>query len=401
VKNLIFGMMIVAGLMMGSVSVSHAADCKLVTQGIHSHFECKEPPKIGGELGKIGEGIKAGGRDFDRTIIQPMLQEIRQRVVPPGIREWWASIENQGRGRLFTLPPQLIRILQPHYKIDLNKVGIAQGINTGDSTNAVTIDSNMYFPRNINFMNDIDGNGKPRDRGDLHWLLHELEHTVQYMVAGGRDQFIYKYITQQFLTAISPNMFTKKGYSIASIHAQTPLERDAENKANRIVMAVQAALHPQPVAQPVVGFCSTRTQCGPIQKGYAHDFNQMCQANNWLYTTFSVYPADIEQRHAQCLQTRERPIQQQPGQVQEQPPGQLQLPPRQGPTRQEHQQQLNHELMNNNTRIGLDNMEDRKREQIQQSDSRIDSLRSRGDNQRNNVLRALDSVDQEKESQGR
>ncbi len=74
-----------------------------------------------------------------------------------------------GNHQMYSLPPQLIYDIQRFYSTDLSSVRFAVNVHTFNG-NAVTIGNAIYFPRTINLNN----------RGDLFWMLHELEHTVQY-----------------------------------------------------------------------------------------------------------------------------------------------------------------------------------------------------------------------------
>lgn len=75
-----------------------------------------------------------------------------------------------GRGhQLYSLPWELIRDVQQFYSTNLANVRFAVNVRTFNG-NAVTVGNTIYFPRVIDLSN----------RGDLYWMLHELEHTVQY-----------------------------------------------------------------------------------------------------------------------------------------------------------------------------------------------------------------------------
>jgi Domain of unknown function (DUF4157) len=118
------------------------------------------------------------------------------------------------------LPDNIIGTYASDYGIDLKKVRYATNINTVHGQ-AITIGKEIYFPRGVDF-NRIE---------DVHWLLHELEHVRQYQVTGGVSAFLTKYIVQGSIKVATKGSF--------NIHDNIELEREADNKANRLIEKIQ------------------------------------------------------------------------------------------------------------------------------------------------------------------
>jgi hypothetical protein len=138
-------------------------------------------------------------------------------LVPPVVREYFTYLESQGSNRWKRLPKRLQSILAPEYiKAFLSKVRYAENINTVHGQ-AITVENNIYFPTSINLNN----------YSDMSWLLHELEHVSQYQVHGGKTSFVIKYLANGVLE-IGRN-------GSIDIHDAINLERDADNKSNRIL----------------------------------------------------------------------------------------------------------------------------------------------------------------------
>jgi len=72
-------------------------------------------------------------------------------------------------GRWKELPPELIDAVQSQYAVNLRGIRYAENIRTSNGA-AQCFGSSIYFPTRIDL----------RNRGDLFWMLHELEHSVQF-----------------------------------------------------------------------------------------------------------------------------------------------------------------------------------------------------------------------------
>jgi len=144
-----------------------------------------------------------------------------QGLVPPGVAEYFDYLEKQGRGRFKGIPSRLKTILRKHYhNFRLDDVWYAENIDTLHGQ-GITVDRHIFFTDPIDLYNNPN---------DMHWLLHELEHVSQYRAHGGKTPFLVKYLVNGGL-----EMF--KNGSV-DIHDAIQLERDAENKANRIIDSV-------------------------------------------------------------------------------------------------------------------------------------------------------------------
>jgi hypothetical protein len=140
------------------------------------------------------------------------------------VRYYGTSMEGQAQGRWKALPPQIIREMQDAFANDLSAVRYAEGINTGGGS-AVTMGNRIYFPRAINLY----------DRGDMWWLMHELEHTVQYR-GESRSAKLCEYFAKSIGNGLN--------------HDRIDWERAADRKANWTIDAAMWAIQqPAQIAQ--------------------------------------------------------------------------------------------------------------------------------------------------------
>ncbi|MBL8268586.1 MAG: DUF4157 domain-containing protein [Steroidobacter sp.] len=112
-------------------------------------------------------------------------------------------------GRWKRLPARLIREIQRDFGNDLSKVRYAENIDTGGDQ-AVTMGNHIYFPRRIDLY----------DADDMWWLMHELEHTVQYR-GESRSGKLCEYVAKSIGSGLN--------------HDRIDWERAANRKANWIV----------------------------------------------------------------------------------------------------------------------------------------------------------------------
>ena len=143
-------------------------------------------------------------------------RRIPYRAVWPIIERYKAHLFNQAQNRWNVLPPQLIQSVQPYYSVDLRNVRFATNINTVHGS-AITWDNFIFFPRHVNLSN----------RGDLRWMLHELEHAVQYQRRGGYRALIGEYALKAMGKIIERGTFNPHDY--------IDLERAADAKANQLI----------------------------------------------------------------------------------------------------------------------------------------------------------------------
>jgi Domain of unknown function (DUF4157) len=173
-------------------------------------------------------------RDFDTNALQPILKALKQNAIPPLFDEYLADLERQAQGRKRPLPDGFRSIVAQHYpKINLERVRYAENINTWHGQ-GMTVGYTIYFTSAIDLNN----------RDDVHWMLHELEHVTQYERVGGVSAFLLKYFFHGAIRAINNGSF--------NVHDDLGLERDADNKADRIIGEVANALRATG-AQPKMG----------------------------------------------------------------------------------------------------------------------------------------------------
>lgn len=161
-------------------------------------------------------------RDIDTQVVQPvgeLVKEALATVVPNPLSLYLKFLDAQAKYQ--PLPAYLRTILAPHYGVDLARVRFATDVNTVHGQ-AITVGYDIYFPRSI----DLD----TPSYGHLHWMLHELEHVVQYERHGGVTPFLLKYAAQGLLQVLGTGSF--------DVHDNIELEKQAEDKADRIIAEV-------------------------------------------------------------------------------------------------------------------------------------------------------------------
>ena len=153
-------------------------------------------------------------RDFQQKPIDYTLHlpiSTLEDICSTPARIYQINLERQANGPWLTLPPQLVSTFQGDYQgVNLAGVLYTQGVNTGNG-NATTFGNRIYFPRAINLMN----------RDDLWWLLHELEHTVQYARGGSQASKLCEY--------------TAKSIGAGFEHDRIDMEQAADRKANYLI----------------------------------------------------------------------------------------------------------------------------------------------------------------------
>lgn len=146
-------------------------------------------------------------------------------------------MENQlnQAGRAKRLPQWLKDFCRPHYSnINLDSIRYGEDIQmmTIQPATAMKIGYDIYFPCPIDLeLINLPTAGWDQQRERLKyftqsvaWILHEMEHTVQFYKAGGEKHlWVIKYVAQT-------GMFLKLGPSDDS-HDAIQLERDADAKA--------------------------------------------------------------------------------------------------------------------------------------------------------------------------
>jgi hypothetical protein len=178
---------------------------------------------------------------LDKNVLQPVWDQILDPLLlDPISKAYIEYIEAQARGKYKPLPLWLKLVLQEFdvYDVDLNKVCYAEGINTLQDDNAITLGNNIHFPRSINLDRYDEG-----ARGDIHWILHELQHVVQYKKLGGLTAFINKYLVQAGIGSLEDLQKLGKSWMsfVNKVHASMPIEVEAESKANETIDKVMKA----------------------------------------------------------------------------------------------------------------------------------------------------------------
>jgi hypothetical protein len=200
--------------------------------GIHNPFSGIPNPFVGVASFRFPvpkpEDWPQKAADFVRGVIDAGLAPIVSGIVGA----YFLFLETQANGKLKQIPEPLRSWLQPHYNIGLEEVYYAERIDTiflvDGKPAAVTVENHIYFPQRIDLSNC----------DDAHWLMHELEHSVQYRTLGGKVPFVTKYAAQ------IPEKIMSKG--TFSPHDVLEMELKAEAKANSLKQEIcdKIAQHP-------------------------------------------------------------------------------------------------------------------------------------------------------------
>ncbi|KAF2470713.1 alpha-D-mannose-specific plant lectin [Lindgomyces ingoldianus] len=187
-------------------------------------------------------------RKIDEHVFQPTWDFLGAAAVSPIVTAYIEYLEGQAKGKYKPLPQWLKLVLHElgSYDIDLSRVSYAEGINTLQDNNAITFGYNIHFPQAIN----LDRTSPSRD--DVWWILHELEHCVQYRKLGGVGPFLAKYIINtagSSIGAVSAGSWEK---FIIKTHNGMQIEKDASNKADSILETVMAELDQLALGRPTV-----------------------------------------------------------------------------------------------------------------------------------------------------
>lgn len=156
-----------------------------------------------------------------RQCSEDLLRRIPYSAVWPIMDRYKAHLFNQAQGRWQTIPSGLLEMVQSEYSVDLRAIRYATNIDTVHGQ-AITWENSIFFPRAIN----LD------DNGDLHWLLHEIEHAVQYQRRGGFRELFGEYILKSMGKVIEEQSINPHDY--------VDIERAAERKADHALSVVLA-----------------------------------------------------------------------------------------------------------------------------------------------------------------
>lgn len=131
---------------------------------------------------------------------------------------------------LYALPPYFVQRFNRHYGVDLGRIGVGYSARTAGGDNAMTDCYAIYFPEQ-RVLQQLASDNLSFD--NLRWVLHELYHSEQCRLAGGR----HNYATRWFYNAGVTVGARPTDLNADSIHDRMPLEREAitfaSNLANR------------------------------------------------------------------------------------------------------------------------------------------------------------------------
>ncbi len=165
-------------------------------------------------LREIDAGTRKALRDFDEHVIQTLVEELKNLILPQLFKVYIDYLERQASSKK-RLPDDFIQVVAKYYRsIDLHNVRYAENINTIHGQ-AITIENTIYFTEKIDF----------KDPSDLNWMLHELEHVVQYNKVG-LCAFLERYICQAAVRIATDGSF--------NVHDSVGIEKEADAKADRI-----------------------------------------------------------------------------------------------------------------------------------------------------------------------
>ena len=190
--------------------------------GVPIPFWPTNPIEITPEIGKkcIEQISKCPGN---------ILGHIGYNNVRPIFDSYRIHLNNQANGRWQPLPESFVSAAQSIYTgVNLKSVRYSTNINTLHGQ-AITIENSIFFPRNIDFSN----------YDDVEWMIHELEHVLQYQRKGGLENFIPEYLVKGLGKIIQKRSF--------NIHDFIDIERAAIEKARVHTRKIYNLMNGSPV----------------------------------------------------------------------------------------------------------------------------------------------------------
>lgn len=134
------------------------------------------------------------------------------------------ELAGQADGRWQALPPQLVAALQGQYQgVNLASVRYAENIST-PLKEGMTFGNRIYFPQYLDLTQP----------DDLWWMLHELEHTVQYGRSDSNAETLCNY--------------ELKGIGNGFQHDRIDMEQAANRKADALIDYASAVMTSSGVA---------------------------------------------------------------------------------------------------------------------------------------------------------
>lgn len=171
-------------------------------------------------------GLAKGGVDCAREPTDCPDQMLDGQLAPLVWEAVWsykAYLFNQAGDRWMSLPTWFVTAAQPYYPgLDLTRVRYAEGIETVHG-NHITWGEHILFvtPMNLGTYEDV------------HMMLHELEHVLQYQEAGGEQPFLARYLTDSFHAVVETGSL--------DVHGLLGLEQAAEAAAEGLAAVVYNA----------------------------------------------------------------------------------------------------------------------------------------------------------------
>jgi hypothetical protein len=200
------------------------------------------------DINNKNSAVREGLREIDEHVFQPTWDQLGGLLIDPVANAYIEFVEEQAKGKYQPLPQWLKLILSEDnsYDIDLSRVSYAEGINTLQADNAITFGYNIHFPRAIN----LEREGLVKS--DVWWILHELEHCVQYKALGGIGPFLAKYYVNSVVAGLGSLQAGTWEKYINKIHSNLQIEKDADSKAISLIDSVMSDLDDLSLSRPTV-----------------------------------------------------------------------------------------------------------------------------------------------------
>ena len=168
------------------------------------------------------------------------------------ILAYFTFLEKQAQGKFQAIPKDLQDFLQPHYGLDLGEIRYAEGLNLIQPAPAITLDKHIYISETIWGTGHMDYYDDFKDSSgnyqvcyvvrqvagwcSLRVLAHELQHSYQCKVLGGKSAAVLKYIAQLPLAVI---LAALRGGGANKIYMNTHeligMEDEAKQKERAVV----------------------------------------------------------------------------------------------------------------------------------------------------------------------
>lgn len=178
---------------------------------------------LAGNLRQLERDIRNAPQSWTNCVarvdrcVDKELRRFAYRSMSPVIERYKRHLEYDARGKWKSLPNWVMSVASSHYpNINLRNIRYAENVNTIHGA-AITWESNIYFPISINL----------NSRNDLHWMLHEIEHSSQYAGRGGYKNFLSQYLLKSAGQVIERGSF--------DVHDFIGPEREANSKANSVI----------------------------------------------------------------------------------------------------------------------------------------------------------------------